>query len=138
MLAKISAHNGTTFTLEANTGNLGSQTGDANYTYDLTAAMTAGDDVILGPTVTINGDGTGALAYAMGSNTDGITDINIAEVGSGYHVANLAITQNTSSAPSTEADFRPVVSPVGGHGYNLVEELFGYNIMLNVKKSKMK
>jgi len=133
LLAKISAHNGTTFTLEANTGNLGSQTGDANYTYDLTAAMTAGDDVVIGPTVTINGDGTGALAYAMGSNTDGITDINIAEVGQNYHVANLTITQNASATITTNADFRPVVSPVGGHGYNMVEELFGYNIMLNVR-----
>jgi len=133
LLAQIAAHNGTTFTLEANTGNLGSQTGDANYTYDLTAAMTAGDDVVIGPTVTINGDGTGALAYATGSNTDNITDINIAEVGSGYHVANLTITQNASATITTNADFRPLVSPVGGHGYNMVEELFGYNIMLNVR-----
>ena len=133
LLAKISAHNGTTFTLEANTGNLGSQAGDANYTYDLTAAMTAGDDVILGPTVVINGDGTGGLAYATGSNTDGITDINIAEVGQNYHVANLTITQNASATITTDADFRPVVSPVGGHGYNMVEELFGYNVMLNVR-----
>jgi len=133
LLAKIDAHNGTTFTLEANTGNLGSQTADANYTYDLTAALTAGDDVVIGPTVTINGDGTGALAYATGDNTASITDINIAEVGSGYHVAELAITQNASATITTAADFRPVVSPVGGHGYNMVEELFGYNVMLNVR-----
>jgi len=133
LLAKVAAHNGTTFTLEANTGNFGSQTGDAAYTFDTTAALQAGDIVKLGPSVTINGDGTGALAYAVGSNTDSITDIVIAEVGSGYHVGNLTITQNSSQTPTTAADFRPVLSPVGGHGYNMVEELFGYNIMLNVR-----
>jgi len=133
LLAKIDAHNGTTFTLEANTGNLGSQVADAAYTYDLTAALTAGDDVKIGPTVTINGDGTGALAYATGDNTASITDISIAEVGSGYHTADLTITQNASATVTTAADFRPLVSPVGGQGYNMVEELFGYNVMLNVR-----
>ena len=133
LLSKIAAHNGTTFTLTTNTGNFGSQTGDPNYTFDTTAALQAGDIVKLGPSVTITGDGTGALAYAVGSNTDNITDITVAEVGTGYHVASMTITQNASQTITTNADFRPVMSPVGGHGYNMVEELFGYNIMLNVR-----
>ena len=132
MLAEISAHNGTTFTLDANTGNLGSQAGDANYQFDLTLALAGGDVVKIGPKVIVNGDGSGALVYATGSNTSGIVDMFVANTGSGYHVANLAVTQ-TNATITTAADFRPVLSPVGGHGYNMVEELFGFNVMLNVR-----
>jgi hypothetical protein len=132
MLAEISAHNGTTFTLIANTGNLGSQAADANYQFDLTLALAGGDVVKLGPKVAISGDGSGGLAYGVGSNTTGITDMYVANTGSGYHVASLAVTQ-TNATITTAADFRPVMSPVGGHGYNLVEELFGFNVMLNVR-----
>ena len=132
MLAEISAHNGTTFTLDANTGNLGSQAGDANYQFDLTLALAGGDVVKVGPKVVVNGDGSGALVYATGSNTSGIVDMFVANTGSGYHVANLAVTQ-TNATITTAADFRPVLSPVGGHGYNMVEELFGFNVMLNVR-----
>ena len=132
LLAEISAHNGTTFTLDANTGNLGSQAGDANYQFDLTLALAGGDVVKVGPKVIVNGDGSGALVYATGSNTSGIVDMFVANTGSGYHVANLAVTQ-TNATITTAADFRPVLSPVGGHGYNMVEELFGFNVMLNVR-----
>ena len=132
MLAEISAHNGTTFTLDANTGNLGSQAGDANYQFDLTLALAGGDVVKIGPKVIVNGDGSGALVYATGANTSGIVDMFVANTGSGYHVANLAVTQ-TNATITTAADFRPVLSPVGGHGYNMVEELFGFNVMLNVR-----
>ena len=132
MLAEISAHNGTTFTLDANTGNLGSQAGDANYQFDLTLALAGGDVVKIGPKVVVNGDGSGALIYGVGSNTSGITDMFVANTGSGYHVANLTVTQ-TNATITTAADFRPIVSPVGGHGFNMVEELFGFNVMLNVR-----
>ena len=132
MLAEISAHNGTTFTLDANTGNLGSQAGDANYQFDLTLALAGGDVVKVGPKVIVNGDGSGALVYATGANTSGIVDMFVANTGSGYHVANLSVTQ-TNATITTAADFRPVLSPVGGHGYNMVEELFGFNVMLNVR-----
>ena len=132
MLAEISAHNGTTFTLDANTGNLGSQAGDANYQFDLTLALAGGDVVKIGPKVIVNGDGSGALVYATGANTSGIVDMFVANTGSGYHVANLSVTQ-TNATITTAADFRPVLSPVGGHGYNMVEELFGFNVMLNVR-----
>ena len=132
MLAEISAHNGTTFTLDANTGNLGSQAGDANYQFDLTLALAGGDVVKIGPKVIVNGDGSGALVYATGANTSGIVDMFVANTGSGYHVANLSVTQ-TNATITTAADFRPVLSPVGGHGFNMVEELFGFNVMLNVR-----
>jgi len=132
MLAEISAHNGTTFTLDANTGNLGSQAADANYQFDLTLALAGGDVVKIGPKVVVNGDGSGALIYGVGANTSGVTDMYVANTGSGYHVANLSVTQ-TNATITTAADFRPIVSPVGGHGYNMVEELFGFNVMLNVR-----
>ena len=86
----------------------------------------------IGPKVIVNGDGSGALVYATGSNTSGIVDMFVANTGSGYHVANLAVTQ-TNATITTAADFRPVLSPVGGHGFNMVEELFGFNVMLNVR-----
>ena len=132
LLAEISAHNGTSFTLNANSGNLGSQAGDAAYQFDLTLALAGGDVVKIGPKVVVNGDGSGALIYGVGSNTSGITDMYVANTGSGYHVANLTVTQ-TNATITTAADFRPILSPVGGHGYNMVEELFGFNVMLNVR-----
>lgn len=74
-------------------------------------------------TVTITGDGTGATATAniVGGT---IYEINVTNPGTGYHFANVTITGN-----GTGATARAVMSPIGGHGKNAVNELCAKHLL---------
>jgi hypothetical protein len=90
--------------------------------------------VIVSPTLTIIGDGTGAKAYTrVNSETGAIANINMITVGSQYTRANALITAN--SIHGTGATANVVISPVGGHGVNPVRELAADKIMLNIQFS---
>lgn len=52
--------------------------------------------------------------------------------GANYTNAVVTITANSSWDPSDGA-VQAVIEPKGGHGYDAVEELGGYNIMVNVR-----
>lgn len=84
----------------------------------------------IGPTLTFRGDGTGAKAYANVASGS-VAKINMISVGSQFSKANVTITANSSHG--TGAAARPVLAPLGGHGDNPVDELGGFNVMLNVK-----
>lgn len=79
------------------------------------------------PLVTITGDGTGATATAV---LDGnkLSYIIITNMGSGYTWAKVTLT-GPSSIP---AQVRAVISPIKGHGWNPVEELFGCSVISTV------
>jgi hypothetical protein len=82
------------------------------------------------PTVTINGDGTGATAVAVrdaGSNA--IIGINITNPGTGYTYATVGISGGSGSSATATA----FITPKGGHGADPVEELGGYYVMMNVR-----
>lgn len=82
------------------------------------------------PTVTIVGDGTGALAQArINATTTGIESIVISTMGSDYTYANVVI----SSAVGSEATARIIMSPPGGHGSNPEEELGAAYVMINTR-----
>ena len=75
--------------------------------------------------VIIEGDGTGAAATAV--ITGGIvTGINITNRGSGYTKTTINIT-----GTGTGATARAIISPVGGHGKNAVNELFARSLMFS-------
>ena len=83
-------------------------------------------EYIISPTVTIDGDGTGALAYAhideSGANPNRqITKIVTINPGEGYSRANVTFT--THPLYGSGATARVAISPILGHGANAYQEL---------------
>lgn len=88
--------------------------------------------VIISPSVTIIGDGYGALAYSrVNANNGAIANVSVISSGTKYTRAKVAISSN--SIHGTGATANAIVSPVGGHGSNPVRELHADKIMLNVQ-----
>lgn len=85
---------------------------------------------VLGPTITVNGDGSGAEAYANVAS-GAVNYISMVSTGSGYSSANVAITANSSHGSGATAT--PYVAPQSGHGVDAVNELAGHNVVLNVQ-----
>jgi hypothetical protein len=71
------------------------------------------------PVVTITGDGTGAEATASLNANGEIESILITNYGSGYSYANVEVT----GGAGTSAVLRAIMSPKGGHGSNMPNEL---------------
>jgi hypothetical protein len=86
------------------------------------------------PTVTITGNGTGAVVEASDITIVGgvITQILVKpnNAGSGYSAARVTITGGN---PTTPATARAVISPIGGHGSDPVKELGGYFLVINTQ-----
>ena len=72
------------------------------------------------PTVVIEGDGTGATATAVLDGSS-VKYVIITNMGSGYTWAKISFVGG-NSVPATA---RASISPIKGHGWNPVEELFG-------------
>lgn len=90
----------------------------------------------LGPTIKIEGDGHGAQAIAIVENTK-IVGIEIIEQGNDYNnlvatAVDPTISFNPEDTQSTDlrAQLRPVLSPFGGHNFNLIDEMHCRNILL--------
>jgi len=86
--------------------------------------------VIISPTVTIIGDGSGALAYARVANSGAIANVSVLNTGSLYTRAKAIITANSIHGSGASANV--IISPLGGHGGDPVKELGADKIMLNV------
>ena len=123
---------------------LGSNPGSTDAYYDQwlveAAAVDGSMDTILvtsggtgytsAPTVSITGDGTGATATAtIDIGSGAVTAITINNVGSGYTFANIGISGGGGASATATA----FITPKGGHGFNPVEELGGYYVMMNVR-----
>lgn len=80
------------------------------------------------PTVTINGDGTGATATATVSNGI-VTGIVMNTVGQGYSRATVTLS---GGGATSQASARAVISPRGGHGSDPISELGGFYVMIQV------
>jgi hypothetical protein len=80
-------------------------------------------------TVTITGDGTGAVASAVIAGGV-ITSITVDNAGSGYTSASVVISDTNNGVGATAS---AVISPKGGHGANAIEELGGKFVMVNVR-----
>lgn len=81
--------------------------------------------------ITISGDGTGANASAIISGGK-VTDIIIDNYGSNYSYATVTITPK-SNYSGNGAILVPSISPIGGHGYNLLSELGCYSVMVTTE-----
>ena len=80
------------------------------------------------PTVTINGDGTGATATAI-VISGVVTAINITNNGSGYTLGELTIT----GGGGTGATGYPIMSPGKAHGVDPVTELGGFYVAVTTR-----
>lgn len=78
----------------------------------------------ISPTVKIYGDGSGAKAVSVvNSVTKSISDIYIVNNGINYTYANVQIVGNTGTIQANSATARAIISPYGGHGYDVLSEL---------------
>lgn len=89
---------------------------------------------VISPGVIISGDSGfsfGKRAIGWVSNTQGgqIRTISMIATGADYSTANVQFTANSGSG----ATAKPIISPLGGHGFNPVNELFGKYVMMNVQ-----
>jgi len=80
--------------------------------------------VTIGPEVVIEGDGTGAIAYAeLNTGATSLRRIAIDTPGSGYSTVNATV----NGVPAgSGAQIRAIVPPQGGYGSDPVHELGGY------------
>lgn len=85
-------------------------------------------------TITISGDGSGATATPTIDSNGSITGITITNAGSNYTFANVTITEGVGTATTLGAA-RAVVSPINGHGSNIVRELFSTTLALSISLS---
>ena len=91
-----------------------------------------GDGYSIAPRLQILGDGKNANARANGTNAAGLTEVITIAAGQGYSNAIVNVLANNSHNPD-DAAVQAIIEPKGGHGFDAVEELGGYNVMVNVR-----
>ena len=82
---------------------------------------------IISPGIVVTGSGEGWSGYSEITN-GGISNVVTVNQGQDYTYAEVNVTTETGSG----ASLVPTISPVGGHGSDAVNELGGYNIIMNV------
>jgi len=87
-----------------------------------------------GATATILGDGIGATADVVCSGGK-VTKVVITNPGSGYTWTDVQITGNTGSSGAVA---RAIMSPLGGHGSNAIDELNANSIVFYTSISRDK
>lgn len=70
---------------------------------------------------------TNCIARAIVSNTSGnsISKIEIIDPGTGYRSATAVIIPDATVNVKTSCTMRPIISPYGGHGHDVISELGG-------------
>jgi hypothetical protein len=88
----------------------------------------------IAPRVIISGDGQNALARSEVANGS-ISEVVIISRGSNYTFADITVIGNTGitlASTTTSAIVRPIISPPGGHGSNIINELYAYRVGISV------
>ena len=80
--------------------------------------------------VPIKGDGTGAECTIVINNDSVVDSITISSQGSGYTYGNVDLVSGGVPTGSTIPSFNVIISPQGGHGYDIYRELGAYNALL--------
>ena len=85
------------------------------------------------PKTLIAGDGTGCMAIAtMNSTSNTVYSVTVTNAGISYTTGTVTLSANGLSGATANA----YIGPRGGHGSDPIEELGGYNVMLNTKFDK--
>lgn len=99
---------------------------------------------VISPSVSVTGDGTGALARALvNTTTNTVSNIHIVNVGTNYTWANATVIGNTgivnvatnTSITANSASIRPIISPKYGHGSDIVKELDGHYVCITTTQA---
>ncbi len=96
------------------------------------AIDSGGEGYSSAPTVTVIGDGSGAIAATPTITAGSVTALSINSVtsgGSGYSFADVSLT----GSPDKPAKIRPVIAPVGGIGFDARQDLKAKSVMFNAK-----
>ena len=92
---------------------------------------------IIAPRVIISGDGAGAKARCDVNTNDGsIESITIINRGQKYTFASVEVVGNTGTtavATTSSATVRPVISPPGGHGSDVINELYASRVGIAIE-----
>ena len=100
-------------------------------TIDNILITNVGQDYVNGDaSISIDGDGTGAAASLVINSNGNVDSVAVTNPGSGYTKATITISQ--SSGTGTNAAFRVIISPFGGHGSNPQEELYARRVGITV------
>ena len=83
----------------------------------------------ISPTLSISGDGNDAKARSTGNTTFGVKEILVTNKGLNYTTASITNSANSSHGSGANAEV--VIGPVGGHGFNAIEELAGNRVMVD-------
>ena len=85
----------------------------------------------IGPALTIKGDGDDAVAIAtIDTTANSISTVEIVNRGSGYSFADVIISSNGDS--TVAANLTPSLSPPGGHGSDVINELYASRAGISV------
>lgn len=95
---------------------------------DIVIVTAGGSSYASAPTVTVDGDGTGATANCT-IQSNAVTAVTITNPGSGYTRATVSFSGGGGSGAAA----RVIIPPKGGHGSDAIEELGGKYVMLNVR-----
>lgn len=86
-------------------------------------------EYVIGPTITVSSEtGNGVVAYSV-VNDGSVDKIEIVEYGTGYKDATVSITAGSGLGSGAEA--RAIISPLGGHGSNVYDELHVDSLMVH-------
>ena len=80
--------------------------------------------------VPIKGDGVGAECTIVVNNDSQVESITISNQGSGYTYGNVDLISGNVPTGTTRPTFDVIISPKGGHGYDIYRELGAYNVLL--------
>jgi len=80
--------------------------------------------------VPIKGDGTGAECTIVINNDRVVDSVTISSQGSGYTYGNVDLVSGGVPTGSSIPTFNVIISPQGGHGYDIYRELGAYNTLL--------
>jgi hypothetical protein len=80
--------------------------------------------------VPIKGDGFGAECTIIIDNDQKIESIIVSNQGSNYTYGNVDLVAGNVPTGSTRPQFDVIISPKGGHGYDIYRELGAYNVLM--------
>jgi hypothetical protein len=83
--------------------------------------------------IAIRGDGTGGVC-SVTVTSGAVTAVTVTSAGTGYTFGTISNAQIvTAGATSlTGAELDVIIEPKGGHGFNSIEELGGFFVMMNL------
>ena len=80
--------------------------------------------------IPISGDGVGAECTIVTNNDRRVESITISNQGSGYTYGTVNLDSSGISFEGSKPTFDVIISPKGGHGSNIYNELGSYNVLL--------